>query len=182
MEPKDYPIIHPGKWVILMPTLVGATCLMILVTVLTIAKAPTQDWLHAWPVLPAVLVLPFISWHMGHRTVRLGDAGLRIRSFPWPRTLALSNIELDKAEIVDLGKRTELQPVFKAAGSRMPGYRAGRFRLRNGRWASVLVTDAKRVLLLPLRDGGLVLLSVERGEALLEAMRRRVGEGAHGRG
>ena len=62
---------------------------------------------------------------------------------------------------------------MKVAGTRAPGYRAGRFRLRDGRWASVIITDPHRVLVLPLRDGGVVMLSLQRGEALLEAMRRR---------
>jgi hypothetical protein len=182
MDARDFAITPPGKFAVLLPTLAGAVCLAMLVIVLVLAKAPPEQWRQAWPVLPAVLVLPLVSWHMGHRSLHLGEAGLRIRTLPWPRTLALANIDLEQAEIVDLQTRTELQPMFKAAGSRVPGYRSGRFRLRGGRWASVLVTDPHRVLLLPLRDGGLVLLSVERGEALLEAMRRRAGTAPRARG
>jgi len=173
MEARDFQITPPGKLATLMPGLVGAACLLVLVAVLAVAKAPPEQWLHAWPVLPAALVLPLVGWYMGHRSVRLGDEGLRIRTFPWPRTLPIASIDLAQAQIVDLEKRPELWPAIKLAGSRVPGYRAGRFRLRDGRWASVLITDPHRVLMLPLRDGGLVMLSVQRAEALLEAMRRR---------
>ena len=137
MDAQDYPITPPGKIATLFPTLIGAACLAMLVLVLAIAKAPLEQGLHAWPVLPCVLVLPLVSWHMGHRSVRLGDDGLRVRRFPWPRTLSMASIDLAKAEVVDLHKRPELTPAFKAAGSRVPGYRSGRFRLRDGRWAQL---------------------------------------------
>jgi hypothetical protein len=49
------------------------------------------------------------------------------------------------------------------------------FRLRDKRRASVLVTDTSRVLVLPKRDGSVILLSLQRPEALLEALRHRRG-------
>jgi hypothetical protein len=54
----------------------------------------------------------------------------------------------------------------------MPGYRSGWFWLRDKRRAYLVLTDWKRVLALPKRDGGIVLLSLQRPEALLDALRR----------
>jgi hypothetical protein len=173
MEPVDYPITPPGKRTFLIPAVALFGSILLLVVVLTLAKAPEDQWLHAWPAFAAMLVVPFLLWRIGHRSVRLDDKGLRIRTLPWPRTLALAQIDLQQAKIVQLDARSELWPSVKIAGSRMPGYRSGRFRLRDGRHASVIVSDLQRVLYLPLRDGKVVLLSVERGEALLDAMRRR---------
>jgi hypothetical protein len=173
MEAKDYEITPPGKRTFLIPAIAISACLLTLVAVLAIAKAPAGQWLQAWPAFAAMLVTPIVLWRIGHRSVRLGDDGLRIRTLPWPRTLPLASIDLEQAQMVDLEARRELWPSIKIAGSRMPGYRAGRFRLRDGRYASVIVTDPKRVLFMPLRDGKVILLSVERGEALLDAMRRR---------
>lgn len=173
MEPKVFPITPPGKFTMLLPLLAVVACVLLLVAVLAIAKAPPDQWLHAWPVLVCLLVVPLVSWRMGHRSVRLSDDGLRIRTLPWPRTIPVAGIDLERAAVVNLHEHRELQPTIKLAGSRVPGYRAGRFRLRDGRWASVIVTDPQRVLVLPLRSGSVVMLSVERGEALLQALRQR---------
>ena len=173
MEPVDYPIVPPGKRTFLIPAAALFAAILLLVVVLTLAKAPADEWLHAWPAFSAVLVVPILLWRIGHRSVRLDDKGLRIRTLPWPRTVKLSEIDLDQAKILQLDSRSDLWPSVKIAGSRMPGYRSGRFRLRDGRYASVIVSDLHRVLYLPLRDGKVVLLSVERGESLLDAMRRR---------
>jgi hypothetical protein len=173
MEPRAYPITPPGKFTLLLPMLAVIACVLVLVVVLAIANAPPEQWLHAWPVLVALLVVPFVSWRMGHRSVRLSDEGLRIRSLPWPRTIPVEGIDLERAAVVNLHEHPELQPTMKLAGSRVPGYRAGRFRLRDGRWASVIVTDPQRVLVLPLRSGSVLMLSVERGDALLQALRQR---------
>jgi hypothetical protein len=182
MEPKDYAITTPGKRTFLIPAIVVGACILVLVSVLAFTKAPADQWLHAWPAFACALVVPFVFLRAAHRSVRLDDQGLRIRTLPWPRTLALASIDLEQAQLVDLEARQELWPSIKIAGSRMPGYRAGRFRLRDGRTASVIVTDLNHVLFLPLRDGKVVLLSVERGQALLDAMRRRAADAQRGRG
>jgi len=112
---------------------------------------------------------------MMRRDVRLDEAGLRLRTLPWRSTVKLADLDLERAEIVDLNSRTELMPRIKLMGSRLPGYRSGVFRLRDKRRASVLVTDTRRVLVLPKRDGTVILLSLQRPEALLDALRRRRG-------
>ena len=50
--------------------------------------------------------------------------------------------------------------------------RSGWFYLRNKHYAHVLLTDNKRVLMLPKRDGGLLLFSLVRPQALLDALRK----------
>ena len=59
----------------------------------------------------------------------------------------------------------------------MPGFHAGRFRLREkfGK-AFCLLTDRHRVLWLPLRDGkDQLLLSLEQPQALLDALKASRG-------
>jgi hypothetical protein len=148
MEPRVFSITPPGKFTLLLPLIAAAGCVLLLVTVLAVARAPRDQWLHAWPVLVGLLAVPFASWRMGHRSVRLSEEGLRIGTLPWPRTIPVAGIDLDRAGVVDLQDHPELQPTMKLAGSRVPGYRAGRFRLRDGRWASMIVTDPQRVLVL----------------------------------
>lgn len=87
----------------------------------------------------------------------------------------IDSIDLERARVVDLDERTELRPAIKTFGMALPGYSAGHFRLRQklGK-AFCLVTDRRRVLWLPLRDGKQqLLLSLEHPHALLDALRGR---------
>lgn len=68
-------------------------------------------------------------------------------------------------DIVPPGKLARVLP------TNLPGYRSGLFWLRNKARAQVLLTDWRRVLVLPRRDGGMVLLSPQRPDALLAALR-----------
>lgn len=63
---------------------------------------------------------------------------------------------------VDLAEHTDLAPASKTIGYGLPGFKSGHFRLRNGQRAFCLLTDAGRVLALPLHSGGCWLLRLER--------------------
>ena len=174
MEPRRFELIPPGKQVLLVPLLAGGLVPAgVLVALASSAKTPLP-----WPMLLAfALVMPLIAlliaMSMYRRDVQLSDAGLRVRTMPWSRTIPLDALDLERAEIVDLASRPELMPRFKIAGTRLPGYRAGLFMLKDKRRASVLLTELQRVLVLPKRDGGLLLLSLRQPDALLQALRRR---------
>jgi hypothetical protein len=58
----------------------------------------------------------------------------------------------------------------------MPGYKAGWFKLQNGQKALLFVGDSKRVVLIPVRSGYSLLLSVPDAEGFLTAL-RGVGKG-----
>jgi hypothetical protein len=176
MSPQDYELTPPAKPVLLFPLFIGAILPLCVFTVLylVVPAEGRRDMLSAMMML---LLMPLIgagmAWNLLHLRVRLSDGGLRLRTLPFPRTLKLAELDLERAEIVDLKLRHELMPLIKIVGSRLPGYRAGRFRLRDKRYAQVLLTDLRKVLVLPKRNGGVVLLSMQRPEALLEAMRRQ---------
>ncbi|MEO8160693.1 MAG: PH domain-containing protein [Arenimonas sp.] len=174
MTPQDYPLHPAAKPVLLFPLLIGVLVPLGVIAGLVVNGFPQQQ-------LPGValslLLMPVIgagmAWNLLHLRVRLSDAGLRIRTLPCPRTIPIADMDLERAEIADLNSRSDLMPVFKIAGTRLPGYRAGLFRLGDKRRASVLLTELRRVLVLPRRDGRVLLLSVERPEALLQALRSR---------
>jgi hypothetical protein len=128
-------------------------------------------------VAPALVgvtaVLALLMLATKRRSVELRDGMLEVRAALFRQRVAVTQLDLDRARIVDLAERTELRPVIKTGGMSMPGFHAGRFRLREkfGR-AFCLVTDRRRVLWLPLRDGkDQLLLSLEQPQALLEALR-----------
>jgi hypothetical protein len=175
MSPVDFELHPPNRFVALfLPALLGVV--LPAAAVLALALGPAQrtpmQWAGALPLLAMPVIGLFMAWNFQHRRVRLSDAGLRLRALPWPRTVPLAEFDLEHAEIADLDSRRELRPFIKLIGTRLPGYQAGRFRLRDKRTAFVLLTDLRRVLVLPRRNGGVVLLSVQRPEALLQAMRK----------
>ena len=173
MEPRRFELVPPGKHVLLVPLLAG----VLVPAGVIIAIAGSAQTPIPWPMLLAFCAMPLIAvpiaFSIFRRDVQLSDAGLRVRTMPWPRTIPLDALDLEHAEIADLQARPELMPRYKLAGTRLPGYRAGLFMLKDKRRASVVLTELQRVLVLPKRDGGLLLLSLRQPEALLQALRRR---------
>lgn len=130
------------------------------------------------PVLVIVpLVFAMLLAAMKRRVVELHDGVLEVRAALFRQRVAVAQLDLERARVVDLAERTELRPVVKTGGMSMPGFHAGRFRLREkfGK-AFCLLTDRHRVLWLPLRDGkDQLLLSLEQPQALLDALKASRG-------
>lgn len=129
---------------------------------------------QAWPVLVLVpLLLAFLFFAMKRRSVELANGVLDVRAALFRERTPVADIDLERARLVDLAERTDLRPLLKTNGMSLPGFYAGRFRLR-GKLAKAfcLVTDRRRVLWLPLHDGKQqLLLSLEQPQALLDALR-----------
>jgi hypothetical protein len=172
MTTQEFEIVPAGKLATLFPLLIGLILPMVILTAMVATAKESNEWQRAAPamlILPAVAAL--LAWSMYRRKVLLSDKWLIVRRLPWPRAIKLSLLSLDEATIVNLEDHPELKPAFKVAGVGLPGYRSGLFRLRDRRRATVLLTEYRRVLVLPTHDGGVVLLSPQRPEALLEALR-----------
>ena len=109
------------------------------------------------------------------RRVQLHGSDLQVVAGMFSKRVPVDRIDLDRARIVDLDEHTELRPAVKTFGMALPGYSAGHFRLRQKLGnAFCLVTDRRRVLWLPLRDGkNQLLLSLEHPQTLLDALRGR---------
>ena len=156
--------------------------LLVLPAVVVVALFASQDLPDpgARPGLGlALLVIVAVSLvsavGLRRRRVALDGDHLRVVAGLFSQAVAIGAIELERARIVDLVEHSELWPAIKTLGMSLPGYQAGHFRLRAklGK-AFCLVTDTRRVLWLPLRDGKQqLLLSLERPQALLDALRGR---------
>ncbi len=172
MTEQNFEFVPPGKAASLFPLFIGAGLPLIMLGVMVAAARGSRDWLVA---APAVLLLPLVAgllaWSMHHRRLGLSAAGLKVRSFPWPMVVPVAALDLEGARLVDLDRESELRPHLKLAGTRLPGYRAGWFLLRDRRRAYAVLTGNQRVLLLPRHDGKLFLFSLQRPEALLDALR-----------
>lgn len=129
----------------------------------------------AWLMLllpPAVFLI--IGGAATRRAITLENGRLTIKAAFYTRRLNVSDIDLDQARVVDLNEHRELRPGLKTNGYALPGFSAGHFRGRDKRKVFCLVTHPK-ALNLPLRDGARILLSPERPQALLDALRRTDG-------
>ncbi|MGE8284380.1 MAG: PH domain-containing protein [Stenotrophomonas lactitubi] len=126
----------------------------------------------AWSLAVIVLMGVGLSWAFFRRRVELAGNVLDVRSTLYRRRTPIADLLLDQAEVVDLGRDRRYGIRFKTNGYSMPGFYSGHFRLQGGGKGFALVTDRARTLVIPVRGGSTLLLSLERPQALLEALRK----------
>lgn len=109
---------------------------------------------------------------LAHRDIRIeGDRLVVAAAIVFARKVPLGELALDKARVLDLDEHTEYKPMLQLGAFSFPGFNAGRYLLRNRSRAFCLLTRRQRVLVLPQRDGRLLLLSPEKPQGLLDALR-----------
>ena len=126
----------------------------------------------AWSLAVIVLMGIGLGWAFFRRRVELAGNVLDVRSTLYRRRTPVADLLLDQAEVVDLGRDRRYGIRFKTNGYSMPGFYSGHFRLQGGGKGFALVTDRARTLMIPVRGGSTLLLSLERPQALLEALRK----------
>lgn len=129
-----------------------------------------------WLLLPAILVsFALLAFVQRRARVTLDGGTLTIAAGLLTHRIAVASLDPEAARIIDLRERTELRPLVKVFGTRLPGLAMGHFRLHDRSPAFVLVTDRSRVLVLPekpgtKRTGKTLLLSLQQPKALLDAL------------
>lgn len=126
----------------------------------------------AWSLVVIVLMGIGLGWAFFRRRVELSGNVLDVRSTLYRRRTPVADLLLDQAEVVDLSRDRRYGIRFKTNGYSMPGFYSGHFRLQGGGKGFALVTDRARTLVIPVRGGSTLLLSLERPQALLEALRK----------
>jgi len=126
----------------------------------------------AWSLAVIVLIGIGLGWAFFRRRVQLAGNVLDVRSTLYRRRTPVADLLLDQAEVVDLSRDRRYGIRFKTNGYSMPGFYSGHFRLQGGGKGFALVTDRARTLVIPVRGGSTLLLSLERPQALLEALRK----------
>lgn len=135
-----------------------------------VVLATTQEPL-AWIALPVAFAsFAVLALLLRRRRVTLDAGMLTIAAGVNTRRIAVADIDLASARIVDLRERSEWKPLVKVFGTRLPGLGMGHFRLRDRSPAFVLLTDRARVLVLPEKSGKKLLLSLQQPQALLDAL------------
>lgn len=98
--------------------------------------------------------------------------GLRLRGDMYGRTVPWSAIKAAESRVVDLAVTYELAPQRRTAGTAVPGYQAGWFRLRNGEKALLYLTDRKQAVYVPTTQGYSLLLSPQDPRRFLERLQQ----------
>ena len=186
MNAQGFEIVPPGKLARVLAIVVAVLPPILVLCAVALAAGGKHDPVPMASVVAALLLFPMIggalAWSMHRRVIQVAGGKLVLGVLPW-RRIPVTMLDLDNARIVDLGAQRDLQPVLKIAGTGLPGYRSGLFWLRNKARAQILLTDWKRVLVLPRRDGGMVLLSPQRPDTLLAALQLAAGgDSVRGRG
>ncbi len=132
----------------------------------------------AWFLIAMLLLLlalaglmAYLAWSTRNSRAEVGPEGLRLRGDVWGRTIPREVMRLDEARVVDLSIERGLQPRRRTMGTALGGYSAGWFRLRNNEKALIYVTDRRRVVYIPTREGYSLLLSSFEPERLLSALK-----------
>ncbi len=178
-HPQEFPVApltSHAAWWLWLPMLVATGGVIVAMTMESRTSPPAAGWLAVPFVLAICAVLTLA---LRRRQIVLDNRELQVRATFYTKKLAVEAIDLDKARVLSLEEHTDLAPMLKTNGFSLPGFKAGHFRLRNLTKAFCLVTDRTRVLTLPLRGGGMVLLSPARPADLLARLRELATPAPH---
>ncbi|MFT3756248.1 MAG: hypothetical protein QM769_09955 [Pseudoxanthomonas sp.] len=167
----------------------GITLVALIATALEVRQPDPKLNLVAgsWPLtwaaslgMVAVIVVPVwlgLSALMRRHALALDGSTLDVRSTFYHARVALADLDLEHARIVDLDEHTELRPGMKSNGYTLPGFKSGWFyRLRDRRKTFVAISDGRWKLWLPTRGKHDLLLEPRDPRALLDRLRELARE------
>lgn len=169
---REFALVAPRKWAWI--TMLGLAVLLpalILVGVALSHESAARSPALYFTLLLTLVLPMFLLACMRRRSVRLEDGLLVIRATLYTQRIAVQDIDLAGARIMDLREHREYLPMLKSNGFSLPGFWAGHFRSKRFGKQFVLLTDRSRVLLLPQRSGRQILLSLEHPDALLKILK-----------
>lgn len=118
-------------------------------------------------LLPAALLIPAVR----RREVLFDGTTLTVKGGFHTRRREVSELDVIAARVMDLNDETGYRPILRMFGFSLIGFHAGYYLLRNRKRAFALLTRLDRVLVLPERDGKLILLSLGRPQHLIDDLR-----------
>ncbi len=117
-----------------------------------------------------------LAWFVLDRALRrhrltLDESGIEVATTFYRQRLALSDLKLADARVVDLDEHTGFRTLLKTNGVGLPGFHSGWFRLRDWHKAFVATSDGRRVVWIPTTRGFGLLLQPRQPQMLLERLR-----------
>ncbi|RZA19830.1 MAG: hypothetical protein EOP93_07625 [Lysobacteraceae bacterium] len=170
---RNFPLAPLTRWA--WPLLAALWVVLLLVGFLGSSHQQPPDNPVPWWVMVlfgTALVPAGLLSTLAHREIHIdGDRLVIAAALVFVRKVPIHDLVLDKARVLNLDERTEFRPALQLFGFGLPGFKAGHYVLRNRSRAFCLLTRRQQVLLLPQRDGKLILVSPEKPQALLDALR-----------
>jgi len=117
--------------------------------------------------------LGYTAYSARNSRIEVGTGEIRLVGDFWARSIPITSLRLDAAAVLDLRESTDYAPRIRTFGTAVPGYASGWYRLRNGEKALAYLTHRGSVVYLPTSLGYSLLLSADRPEELLAALRSR---------
>jgi hypothetical protein len=105
-----------------------------------------------------------------HRQIEVSAAGIRIEAIIIRKKIAMSDLQISNARIVDIDQEPSLRPWIKLYGVGLPTNRQGWFVLKNRRKALLMLKRFHRVVYIPTDRGYALLLSPAQPEEFLNAL------------
>lgn len=175
---REFAVSPPGKaaWLFILGLAAGLPLfVLLLITALEGTRTAGLPILMALPIVG--LVAGILVLGMRRRGVHLNDERLEVKAAFYTQRIPLAELDAANAKVFNLAKSGSFRkpgphwPLLKTNGFSAPGFLAGHFRSRGSDKHFVLLTQREKVLAIPERSGRCLLLSLERPQALLEALR-----------
>jgi hypothetical protein len=141
--------------------------------------APTSSPQTVFAIICLVMLgmtafFAFLGFAMGREKFQISSEGLKISAFAYGRPIPARDLDVARAQVVDLSVNPDYRLARKTNGTGMPGYQAGWFRMANGDKALAFVTDKRHVVCIPTRQDYTVLLSVENPQEFLRVLKTTI--------
>lgn len=160
------------RWLALFLFVPCGVLLLILFAITLLHRTPL--WLAGSALLTPLLFLQLLYLVVAARIRRAGVAlnaqAIGIDSGFGSRLIALQRFASRGVREIDLTQHPQLRPLLKTWGIGLPGFRAGWYRLRDGRKALCLITDRTNVCLLEDDTGLVYLVSLDDPAPLRRAL------------
>jgi hypothetical protein len=139
--------------------------------VFEIAKAGDSGWLPVFLLVPTLILIAVtvLLWPRALR-IELGSETLTVSGSVYGRSVARSDLLVDRLRVVDLHTDAALSFRHRTNGIGLPNYSVGWFKLKNGERSLAFVTDRRQVVYLPTRKGYVLLLSVRDAEGFARSL------------
>ena len=122
-------------------------------------------------LLTIFVALAYTAYSARHSRFEVHPGRLDLVGDFWARSIPIHSIRIEQAAVLDLVRSPEYSPTRRTFGTGLPGYASGWFRLKNGEKALIYVTRRESVVYLPTSLGYSLLLSADRPQELLAALR-----------
>ncbi len=126
-------------------------------------------------VVIAILAFAFL-YSPGPPSYTLTPESLTIHDRFYPVTLNRTSVDVEHIRVIDFGVDTEWRPTERTNGFANSHYRSGWFRVASGKTIRMYRADGARLVLLPPKgDGAVVLLETREPEEFVAEVREKWG-------